>query len=815
MLREATRGCMGRFGCVQCAGVITTLFLFFLLPACGGHKPPGANPFPAKISLTPATSASLQQGATLAFTATAQNGTNSNLSPTFTYNSSNPGVVSISPAGFACAGSWNAPYFNVCTPAASGSALITASALGQTSPPTMVFVHPPIDNIQISVVPPVNAPPPACPAQIALPVACDIAFNNAGNSCLSQNQSLTLQATAYSQGVDITSSVGPFTWSQANASVVKITPIVTSSSNLPTNQATVVSSTPGQTQVVASASGVSSQPYSEETCPVQCISLQLGSNGTQNISQTNFITNKGTSETITATAVDVQGCIVPKPPLTWTSSAPAALTTGGATTGCAAGAACTITTAQQGAAAITAACTPPTCNIGFPLVPAGVAPLYVPQPVYPVAAISGLVNGAAVATSVFATSQDCYSNSLCPVALYDISTAKNIASGPVTMPNPPNSLIFDPPGDKAYAGSQYGAFEITASNLGGTTSPFTLFPNPASTLGVVTGRVLAVSLNGDQAVFSDTVSTPNRVYVVNTTSTTATTTALTINGATTATFSPDNSKAFILGNGGNTLYVYSPLQALQSFPLSAPANTIAFSSTGAYAFIAGGLAGSNIDVLSTCSNLPATTPAATTFSITGLPTTPTFLKMVPAGNAPINNNLLSSLLQNPLVNIDVFYGLDNSGIDVFATVTTTPLTPAPASLCPQQQIALATVNPPATNPVYINLQKGTFHPINFFVSPDSTQVYIITSDQGVLVYNFSTGSVSSILLSGGAAPVAADMTVDGLYLYVAGTDGILHELNTQTGTDIMEIPFNQLPNSSNNFCYQSYTCTLNLVAVKP
>jgi hypothetical protein len=806
---------MGRFGCVQCVGVVITLFSFLLLPACGGHKPPGANPFPAKISLTPATSASLQQGATLAFTATAQNGTNANISPAFTYNSSNPAVVSISPAGFACAGSWNAPYFNICTPSQSGTALITASALGQTSPPTMVFVHPPIDNIQISVVPPVNSPPPACPGQTALPAACDIAFNNAGNSCVSQNQLQTLQATAYSQGVDITSSVGPFTWTQANVNVVKITPIVTSSSNLPTNQATIVSNTPGQTQVIASASGVSSQPYSAETCPVQCISLQLGSNGTQNIGQTNFITNKGTSETITATAVDVQGCIVPKPPLTWTSSAPAAITPGGATTGCAAGAACVLTTAQQGAATITAACTPPTCNIGFPLVPPGVAPLYVPQPVYPVAAISGLVNGAAVATSVLASSQDCYSNNLCPVALYDISTAKNVASSPATMPNPPNSLIFDPPGDKAYAGSQFGAFLITLSNIGSSTSPFTLFPNPASTLGVVTGKVLTVSPNGDEAVFSDTVSTPNAVYVVNTTSTSATTTPLTINGATTAAFSPDNSKAFILGNGGNTLYIYSTLQALQTINLSAPANTIAFNSTGAYAFIAGGVAGSNIDVLSTCNNQPANAPPLPGFSITGLPTTPTFLKMVPDGNAPINNVILSSLLQNPLVNIDVFYGLDNSGIDVFATVTATPLAPAPASLCPLQQIALATVNAPATNPMYINLQKGTFHPINFFVSPDSTQVYIITSDQGVLVYNFSTGSVSSILLSGGAAPVAADMTVDGLYLYVAGTDGILHQLSTQTATDIMEIPFYQLPNSSNNFCYQSYTCTLNLVAVKP
>ena len=314
---------MGRFGCVHWAGVIIAIFLLLLLPACGGKKPAGASPFPAKITLNPAVSLSLQLGATATFTASAQNSTNGNISPTFTFTSSNPGILDISPAGLACAGTWNAPFFNVCTPAAEGVAMVTASALGQTSPPTLVFVHPPIDNIQISVVPPVNSPPPACPTQVALPLACKLEFNgNAANYCLSQNQSQTLQATAFSRGVDITAAVGPFTWSQATADVVTITPIVTSSTNVVTNQATVVSNTPGQTQVIASAAGVSSQPYSAETCPVQCIALEVGSN----IGQTGFIANKGTSETINATAVDVQGCIVPKPSLTWTSSAPAALT---------------------------------------------------------------------------------------------------------------------------------------------------------------------------------------------------------------------------------------------------------------------------------------------------------------------------------------------------------------------------------------------------------------------------------------------------------------------------------------------------------
>ena len=137
----------------------------------------------------------------------------------------------------------------------------------------------------------------------------------------------------------------------------------------------------------------------------------------------------------------------------------------------------------------------------------------------------------------------------------------------------------------------------------------------------MTGKVIAVSPNGNLAVFSDTVSTPNQVYVVNTSSAAAATTPLNINSATTAAFSPDSSKAFILGNGGNTLYIYSPLQALQTIPLTAPATVIAFSSTGAFAFIAGGSSTSNIDVLNTCDN-SRLHAYGTPFSITGLPTTP-------------------------------------------------------------------------------------------------------------------------------------------------------------------------------------------------
>jgi hypothetical protein len=808
----------GQWAWGQRAWTVVTISIFLFLPACGGHKPSAVSPFPAKITLNPSVSASMQLGTTLVLSANAQNGSNSSVRAAFIFASSNPGILDVTPTGVACAGTWNAPSYTLCTPAGIGVAQVTASAMGVTSPPTLVFVHSPIDNVQVSVVPPVNSPPPACPNQGPLPAACNLPFNgNAANYCLSQNQIQTLQATAYSQGVDITGSVGPFTWNAANVGVAKITPIVDSSVNVATNQVSVSPTTPGQTQIVASASGFSSPPFNFETCPVQCIALQLGVSGSQSSSSTNFSVSKGTSETITATAVDVQGCIVPKAPLTWISSQPAALTAGTAAaaatttttstaaTGCSGNATCAVATPQPGAAAITASCTPPTCNIGFPLNPAGFPPLYVPQPVYPVTAISGLVTGATSPTNVLATSQDCYSDTLCTVGLYNVSTTTNLAGGATPLPTPPNSFMLDPAGDKAYMGSEFGAIAINPASLGGSANPFTILPASGTTLGLVTGNVLAVSRGGTMAIFSDTVSTPNQVYVVNTASTSNAATPLNISSATAAAFSPDSLKALILGNGGNTLYIYSTLQYLQPpISLPTPASSIVFSSTGSFALLSGGGAPSTLAIRNTCDN------SLVSLAAPGVPVPPLFLTMVPAGNVPMGNATIPVLQPDGL---DLFFGLDNTGIDIIATnASAGPLT----TLCPQLITLAQTTQNTTFLPTHIDIGQGTFHPIDFFISPGSTQAYIVASDRSsILVFDFSTGSVSAIPLVNNTTPLSASMTVDGTLIYVAGSDGLLHEVNTALALDEMDVSFLPLPNSPNNFCYTGNSCALNMVAVRP
>jgi hypothetical protein len=632
-------------------------------------------------------------------------------------------------------------------------------------------------------------------------------------------QTTTLQATAWSQNSDITSTVGPFTWSAANSSVVAITPLMNSAFNVATNQATATAATPGLTQIYASANGVFSSAFTQrafptldffETCPVQSITLQLGVAGSQS-GQTSFNTTKGTTQPVTATVVDVFGNILSKVPLTWSSSEPAALSAGA---GCS-GQTCSIGTAQPGAGLVTASCSPPTCNVGFPLspVPASLPLDFVPLPVYATTAISGLVNGTTTSTNVLASSLDCQGNHYCVTSLYNIATSNNLATNPTAMPAPPNSLMLDLAGDKAYAGSNYGAFLVATGSLGGTSNPFTSF-------GTVTGTVLAVSPNGNVALISDTVHTPNQVYVVNTSvASSPTTTALNISGATTAGFSPDGLKAFIIGcsasagqcTNPDTIYVYSSLQSLQTItlpPLSS-ANEVAFSANGAFAYVSySSNSGANfaVNVYNTCNNLIAHDNQAQAQTIP-LQVNPLFLKILPDGMHII--------------------ALGSSGFDLItaiSTVQTPTLTNPPTATesCPQ---FVSNTDGVLTIPSvqHVNLGQGTFNPVAFFVSPDATQAYIVASDRSdILVYNFNTGSVSGIPLAGNATPgdpanpmrTVADITVDGTLIYVAGSDGALHEVSTNPAVDLVQISFPNLPNFSNPFCSIG-NCKLNVVAVRP
>ena len=831
-------GCMGRSRSNVLRLAVAILSLWGV-GGCGGTKA-GSPLFPGKVNLTPNNNLSVELGATFGFSASAQTSSGTSLAVAITYSSSDTSILNVAPNGYACAGHWDV-NFTTCTPGGTGAVQVTASALGASSVPTWVFVHPPVDNIIVTGVL-LNSVPVQEP-------------------CLSQSQSMTVEAHAFSQGTDVTSAVGPFTWSAQNSSVVTLTPLVNTAYNFATNQATATAVTPGMTQIYASASGVSSSSFQQpqyknslnvtspvldffETCPIQTITLELGATATQQTSQTTFSTSKGTSQNATAVVTDIMGntslpntnngVVLTKIPLTWSASQPGVVTPAGTCLQ-----SCSISTPSPGSGSVTASCSPPSCNVGFPFVPKSLstalalqtcttffkglfpagfscqqlipAPVYAtvlqPPPPLPAVgngAISGLVTGLPSAPSVLATSTGCAQQTPtnCTTSIYSFTTGKGTPGPESPLPASPNSLLFDPAGDKAFMGSNFGALVINPANFGTTSNPYT-------GLDTVTGKVLATSNNGTAAVFSDTLHSPNQVYIVNSSgASSASASALNISQAVTATFSPDSLKIFIAGDGGTSLYIDSPLQALQGpgsnpqLTLSGPANAIAFSPNNAFAYVAEsstGTTSANLTAFNTCNNKIATDgslPATVT-----LPANPLFMRVLPGLHLEGHDS--SGVPIPDGVHILV---LDATGFDI---LTSNISPPAAGTLCPQ----LLTFKPAQR----VELGQGTLQPVNFFTSADDSQLYVVAAGHAsILVYDFGVGSVTSgIELAGNATPISADMSVDAGTIVIAGSDGLLHEVSTGLGgSDQAQLSFPNLPNYLNPFCTFG-PCTLNLMAIRP
>jgi hypothetical protein len=356
-------------------------------------------------------------------------------------------------------------------------------------------------------------------------------------------------------------------------------------------------------------------------------------------------------------------------------------------------------------------------------------------------------------------------------------------------------------------GSDFGAEIVNPANFGTGNPPF-------SSLGTVTGRVLASSLNGAIAAFADTIHTPNQVYIVNSANTSSPT-ALSIPSATMAAFTPDGLKAFIVGGTNATsLYIYSSLQALQGpFPLAGPVKAVAFSPNGAFIYIAEASvngSGARLDVYSNCNNQSAASIP--------LPADPIFMKVLPA----LPRGSLDSY-GFPIPPSDVHAPddihvliLDSTGFDI---ATSEILAPPDGTLCPQGIQFLS--NDPQRPVQRIELGQGTLQPVNFFYSADDTQLYVVSSSSSsIIVYSFITGSViGGIQLQNNATPLMADMSADAGTIVIAGSDGLLHEVTTALGgSDSVPISFPNIPNGTNPFC--SFTplgvpCTLNFVQAKP
>jgi hypothetical protein len=779
---------MGRSGSIVVA-VVVFLFLSFGLAGCSGGSSTRvvSFPTPGSIGLTPATTASMEIGTTLTFTGSPKTNSGTAISEPVSYHSSNSAVVTIADNGLACAGSWNSLSSpQICTPGPAGTALIYATVQGVSSPSTTVYVHQHIDQVVISpVASPTN--PPASLCYSGAPTTPGYSKGLPANG----QQYVTLEATAYSQGVDITSAVGQFSWSAGSSGTTGVVTLAAVPlTNPPTlNQEQVTANIPGVTSIYATADGVNSTPYPYLTCPVNSIVLSV-------------VGNSGTSTSINAVAYDANpniinhngiiGFPITGIPLTWTSSQPlVAKVTGSSASTIYAGTATTAQGTTGGTATIIASCTPPTCNIG--LTPA--------LPIYPKTdsgtSPSGILNvtstpTAAQSATLYVTSQDCGTTDSCFTRVIPISAtvgtsgngstftvgapialAATSASSGVT----PNSLLFEPQGTKAYLGTErgdLGAKGLQVLTVSGTTVSH--FPSTP-------GKVLAVSPDDSHVIVSDTFDQPNQVYLLSPGSgSSAPLIPSGITGAVAAAFSPDNLKAFVVTNTGN-LYIYSALEALQTIPMGNPATDITFFPQGSFAYIAGGdpSSPSSVTVRRTCDN---TIAENATFipQILTTPGLPSFIRALPNGTGVV--------------------AVDSPGIDLI-TLVSDPFNPAfDSDGCSSGDPSVAPPVPPSPNVnnsvASFNFGQGSFLPVQIVVSEDSSTVYIVADDASgqqplpvVLAFNVNAKTFSAISLTANAIPLQIALTQDRRYLFVGAKeqsgDPTVHVLDMVSGGDIDQL----------------------------
>jgi hypothetical protein len=758
--------------------VLSIFLSFVLLDGCSSGNPTSTAPLPTPATITLAVaSTSVDIGQTINFVPTLR----PSVAVPIVYTSSNPAVLSFVPAsgGLACAGQWDTAS-HICTPRGAGVTQVTATANGVTSPPVTIYVHQHVDAITLSLINP-PTPQPDC---ITLAAAPGI-----------QNY-LDFQAHAFSNNVDITNTVGSFTFSLDNSTVAKVNtsdPALNNNNGNQITQARVSANTPGRTQLFAALANVSSLPAEIpdkggtlhpyfETCLVQSINLQVGNDPTNT---TFAVANNTGGIFLTPTVIDRLGNNLtnPVPALKWISLSPATASVGkGATAGTE-----NVGTVAPGGAGIVATCAPPDCNVGVLPVQSVYSTTTPSSQTYVGNPIFGLITGPPVTSkNVYVTTTQCGTIIGCQPLLFAIPIKTNTPGASTTLPSSPNSLVFAPPtsaNSRAFMGSANGLMIFTA---GGASTAATV-----AQLNNVPGKVLAVSLDGTQVIVSDTLSSPNQVYIVNQPSTgNAIATPLLIPGATAAAFSPDGLKAFIVGKSSpsdlnpDTLYVYSTVHALQTIPLGTAVNSVSFYANGSLAYLAGP---NSVTMRNACDT---TYGLATSFP----------------GRSP-------SLFQASQDGVHAF-GVESPGIDIFnvtvgAPPVATPSTPTDVT-CPF----------PVSNPIssFVNLGQGNFTPLKLIVSSDNSRAYILASNLGsVFVFDVGVNTVSAIPLTGNPIPLDASLTPDGSTLYVGANDGAVHVVSTLSGGDLQQITFTSNNNSNRSSLCSNVpqTCNADLIAVEP
>jgi hypothetical protein len=755
---------------VLSAGVLFLLLaiLTTVLLGCGGGTAIG----PLNVNLLPA-AVSLNFGATAQITAQALGAENSAVTPPdLSYSSDNP-AITVSPAGLICAGQWDANFVNcrvsslppvTITNPAHITATFSIGGLTRTSSAVVVTDHERIDLVQVSTVGNAancvsqGAAPPANTAQFVAH-----AFSQDPNVCGGANPCSIPDET-----------VGAVDWSVSPAQVGSI--LATSATTPAGTPVTVTAANPGQGAIVASigplgSPATGSAPY--RTCAVASIHVQQQActAGPQN--QLTITSPVGGSVPLVACVADTNGILLTTPiALNWFSSQPGVANVSLGTVG----------TIAPGFAEITAACLPPTCNVNF--VP--------PRQVFSDNVVTAQVTGTAASTVLVttATAPTCAANAPCAngSALVPIDTLTSTLETalPLLGGVQVNSMVLAPAGTPVLMGTNCAATGITGP-YGLPCSGLVRFDPTTATLSTpspsLIGTVLAT--DGTRVVLANppacsppacpTTPVISTQVLIAPASGGSIEAALPIANATAAAFAIDGSQIYIVA--GNQLFIYSPTLPLQTVtlggavkPLSAglvPQDVdqeVALFSTGGMAYVADS---AGDEVLSTCDDtihgaVPLLSPPAS--HIAAIPN---------AGLAPFGTATPA------MVDADSPY-IDE--VDVNASA---------AGAC------FPTFTNAVTQNTFANVPSFTAKQL--IVTPDSKLAIILTSDQGVLVYDLGSKQTSVVSLSGGAHPIRGGVTPDGTTLFIGASEttgpGKVHrvDLTKTPPVDTQSIALNLCP----------------------
>ncbi len=696
-------------------------------------------------------------------TPTAENCNGSSLSvSSYTYGTTQPNLLDISPAGNLCAGTWNRysgggiQNFTVCTPPTSAAlnsllgtpadysksyALVTATAGPVTSNAVQIFVHPPVTSVASFQV----GTGDSCSSSIT----CGTSSSTTVPACLSQGTVVHYCSVVCNGSTDITAGIGNITYAGNNLSVVSF-----AANTANQQQGIATANQPGSTVVTATIALVSSNAGSFSTCPPAAININVNGSDSATVSpNNNQQISLGTGASGTQGQIfDTRGvAFTSLTGLTYTSTDPSTLTVG---------ASGIISPKFASNGDIYAACLPPGCNpsevnqIGQPG-PTGTQDIQTGNGLPIISNPIRIIAPGAVSSILYLVNFNSKS-----VAI--LNNNGSIVTQPISLPYVPNSAAISQDGSRLYLGSD-AELMVLSTSTNALVSQNKTAP----------GKVLAVSPDGSTVVIYNNTAVsgmPNAIYLYNTSSGTF---PAPYNGpAISARYTPDGQTVYI-ASGANTGIVYNKFTGWATYSIPAGSNDVAVVTPAVGAFFAG----SATTALGYCPNLVASPP----------------IYFPVAANVSANTSVITSSNDGD----HVFGANDTAGLTFSDIQTTVPS--GTDGICPLANTGLTI---PTTLSQYQNASiadatitgvkstSATFNVSN--PTPNTTYTAFVTYDAGATtppaqlpVYQLTSGAGGSVQFatiplattSAGVptAPTAGAISPDGKTFYVTTSgDNLLH-----------------------------------------